>query len=256
MRVEHVPSGWTLASLIVMTSMVSVGLTRSSSAELVICEKSGSLATLDGRYVVQNNVWGADTAQCVEVSRRGFTVTRAEHNNPTHGAPAAFPSIYAGCHHANCSAGSMPIRVSEITSADSGVDFAYPDGGTGAYNATYDIWLDPTPRTDGQNGAEVMIWLNRQGPVQPIGERIGEATIEGRDWEVWYGNQGWHVVSFVSPEPVASYHFSPLAFIDDLVSRGYIDESWYLTSLQAGFELWTGGTGLAVTSFSANVNGG
>lgn len=149
-RVERVPAGWAVALLIGMTSVMSIGLTRSSSAELVICDKSGLASILDGRYVVQNNVWGADTAQCIEVSRSGgFAVTRAEHHNATDGRPAAYPSIYAGCHHTNCSSSSMPIRVSEISSADSSVEYAYPDGGTGAYNASYDIWLDPTPWTTG-----------------------------------------------------------------------------------------------------------
>jgi hypothetical protein len=28
------------------------------------------------------------------------------------------------------------------------------------YDASYDVWFDPTARTDGQNtGAELMVWL-------------------------------------------------------------------------------------------------
>ena len=40
------------------------------------------------------------------------------------------------------------------------------------------------------------------------------------------------------------------------VDRGYIQPSWYLISVESGFELWRGGTGLATDSFSVKVAGG
>jgi cellulase/cellobiase CelA1 len=40
-----------------------------------------------------------------------------------------------------------------------------------------------------------------------------------------------------------------------MLARGYAQRSWYLTSVQAGFEPWIGGTGLAVNSFSYTTNG-
>jgi hypothetical protein len=33
-----------------------------------------------------------------------------------------------------------------------------------------------------------------------------------------------------------------------------LSSAWFLTSVQAGFELWQGGTNAAVTSFTAGVN--
>ena len=41
----------------------------------------------------------------------------------------------------------------------------------------------------------------------------------------------------------------------DSVSRGYTKSSWYLIDVEAGFELWQGGAGLATNSFSVNING-
>ena len=35
------------------------------------------------------------------------------------------------------------------------------------------------------------------------------------------------------------------ALVSDAVNRGYIQNSWYLIGVEAGFELWRGGTGLA-----------
>ena len=40
------------------------------------------------------------------------------------------------------------------------------------------------------------------------------------------------------------------------VDQGYIQPSWYLISVESGFELWRGGMGLATNSFSVKVAGG
>ncbi len=74
---------------------------------------------------------------------------------------------------------------------------------------------------------------------------------------MWQGSNGSNaVVSYVAPSPITSWSFSVLDFINDVKNRGAITSSWYLTSIQAGFEPWIGGAGLAVTDFSATVNGG
>jgi cellulase/cellobiase CelA1 len=236
-------------------AVAAVATAPTASADTQICTQFGS-TTIGGRYVVMNNVWGASTAQCINVTSTGFQVTTANHNNATNGAPASYPAVYLGCHYTNCSPGSnLPMQVSQIGSASSSISLSYPSSGT--YDAAYDIWLDPTARRDGQNATEIMIWLNRQGSIQPVGSRIGSVTLEGRTWDVWYGNPGWNVLSFVATSlPISSYNFNVLSFINETRSRGYVQNSWYLTSIQAGFEPWIGGAGLAVNSFSATVNGG
>src|SRR4051812_7599948 len=74
-------------------------------ADTQICAQYGSTTIQSGRYIVQNNVWGESTTQCINVPGTGFSVTSAVHNLPQNGAPAAYPSVYAGCHYANCSSG-------------------------------------------------------------------------------------------------------------------------------------------------------
>jgi chitodextrinase len=243
------------AGIVLAASVTAVVASAPAAHAEVICEQYASRSIQSGRYIVQNNRWGASTAQCIDVTSSGFTITQANHNNATNGAPASYPSVYLGCHYTNCSTGSqLPMQVSQISSATSSISYTYVSGAT--YNASYDIWLDPSPRTDGQNATEIMIWFNRQGPIQPIGSPVGTTTIGGRSWEVWRGNTGWNVISYVAPSPIASWNFSVLDFINDTRNRGAITNSWYLTSIQAGFEPWIGGTGLAVNSFSASVNGG
>jgi hypothetical protein len=45
-------------------------------------------------------------------------------------------------------------------------------------------------------------------------------------------------------------------FFNDAVSRGRAQRAWYLTSIQAGFEPWQGGVGLAVSNFLVTTGGG
>ncbi|MBM0233377.1 cellulose binding domain-containing protein [Micromonospora sp. STR1_7] len=241
--------------LLLAGSLVAVALGGNASADTQICEQYGS-TVIQGRYVVQNNRWGTTAQQCINVTGSGFEITTQNGSSPTNGAPTAYPSVFFGCHYTNCSPGTnLPIQVSQISSATSSISYRYVSGAV--YNASYDIWLDPSPKRDGVNQMEIMIWLNRQGPIQPIGSVVGTATLAGRTWEVWRGSNGSNnVISYVAPSAISSLNFSVLDFINDVRNRGAITNSWYLTSIQAGFEPWQGGVGLAVTSFSAAVNGG
>ena len=237
--------------------VTSLAVVTPPAQAVVTCEKFGLLSIQSGRYLVQNNVWGASTAQCIDTTDTGFRVTQANHNNPTNGPPAAYPSAYFGCHYANCSAGSgLPLQAStsQFAAIRSSVSYTYPSSGT--WNASYDLWFDPTPRTDGQNtGAEIMIWLNRQGPVQPVGSQVGTANLAGGTWAVWFGNIGWNVISYVRTSAASSLTYTVNDFYSDAISRGYAQRSWYLTSIQAGFEPWVGGAGLTVNSFAVTTTG-
>jgi cellulase/cellobiase CelA1 len=226
-----------------------------AAADTQICEQYGT-TTIGGRYVVMNNRWGTSAQQCINVTGTGFSIQTQQGTGNTSGAPVSYPAIYYGCHYTNCSPGTnLPMQVSSISSATSSINYQFVAGAT--YDAAYDIWLDPTPKKDGVNQQEIMIWFNRQGSIQPIGSVVGNATIGGRSWEVWRGSNGSNaVVSYVAPSPITSWSFSVLDFINDVKNRGAITSSWYLTSIQAGFEPWIGGAGLAVTNFSAAVNSG
>jgi hypothetical protein len=227
-----------------------------SQAGTRICERYGSTRVQGGRYIVQNNQWGADVGQCVDVTATGFTVTGASHAQGTNGAPGSFPSIFRGCHYGNCTTDSgLPAPYTSLGSLPSSARVTTPS--TGSWNVAYDLWLDPTPRTGGQNtGAEIMIWVDRNGPPQPVGSHVGTVTLAGATWDVWYGNIGWNVVSYVRQQGSHTFDGDLRGFIDDAASRGHVQTSWYLTSVQFGFEPWVGGPGLAVTSFSVDTGTG
>jgi hypothetical protein len=246
------------AALVGTGAAVAAGTTAGAApAGTVICDQFGSTASPNGQYIVQNNRWGTSTPQCITVTAGGFTLSTSNANVPTNGAPASYPSIYWGCHYANCTPGFNPIQASSAAfgGISTSVGMSYP--ATGQWDAAYDIWFDPTPRRDGQNtGAEIMVWLNHAGAPQPVGSRVATVSLAGGTWDVWEGNIGWNVVSYVRTAGTGSVSFPVSTFFNDAASRGYAQRAWYLTSIQAGFEPWTDGTGLAVTSFSVTTGGG
>ncbi|MCL3991971.1 GH12 family glycosyl hydrolase domain-containing protein [Streptomyces lavenduligriseus] len=245
--------GALLAALAALAALLTTA--PAAQADTAICEQYGS-TTIQGRYVVQNNRWGTSETQCINVTDSGFRITQADGSVPTNGAPKSYPSVFYGCHYTNCSPGtSLPAQLSTISSAPTSISYSYVSNAV--YDAAYDIWLDPTPRTDGVNRTEIMVWFNKVGSIQPVGSQVGTATVAGRQWQVWSGNNGSNdVLSFVAPSAITSWSFDVMDFARQAVARGLAQNSWYLTSVQAGFEPWQNGAGLAVNSFSSTVNTG
>ena len=247
------------AATLIGTGAAVAGIAATAGAApagTVICDQYGSTASPNGQYIIQNNRWGTSAEQCITVTANGFTLSTSNANVPTNGAPASYPSIYWGCHYGNCTPGFSPIQASSSAfgGISTSVGMSFP--GSGQWDAAYDIWFDPTPRTNGQNtGAEVMVWANHLGAPQPVGSKVGTVTLAGGTWDVWEGNIGWNVISYVRTAGTGSLNFPVSTFFNDAVARGYAQTSWYLTSIQAGFEPWTNGTGLAVTSFSVTTGG-
>jgi hypothetical protein len=222
-------------------------------------------------YIIQNNNWGnpEGTDQTISYKGNSFTITGETGAGNTSGAPASFPSIYIG-GNGNVANGAfstrsddgLPKQISQITSVMSTFKYNRASGG---YNATYDIWFSASPPTaeytDAISGF-VMLWLYDPSNAQPIGSVQGTYTGAGGTWDVWVGPRGGSgsnanapVVSFVNKSN------GTLSFTGDLkpffVEAGKygLNQSWYLTDVFGGFEIWNGGgtNGLAVTEFTAVV---
>ena len=238
----------------VLSSML-IAIQSAAAATGTICDQYGS--TTQGNYVVMNNRWGTTATQCINVTTNGFQIIQQDGVGNLSGAPVSYPAIYLGCHYSNCSPSSpLPAQISQISSANSSVTVTYP--GSGTYDAAYDIWLNADTNVTGVQDTEIMIWLNHAGSVQPIGSQTGSASIAGHTWSVWTGNNGANNVVSYSATGITSLSFNVKDFINDTLSRGsqYGNTSWYLTSVQMGFEPWIGGVGLAVNSFSASISTG
>ena len=103
-----------------------------------------------------------------------------------------------------------------------------------------------------------MIWLNHHGPKHPYGSEVASnVSIGGRSYNVWYGGRTgrYGTVTYTMNSPARSVrNLSLRPFEANAVGRRYLRKSWYLISVEAGFEVWKLGRGLATRSFSVSVH--
>jgi Glycosyl hydrolase family 12 len=250
------------AALLAAGGILALSLPAASAQAATTTLCNSQTASVDGSgYTIGNNEWGSSAHECITTNGSAdFKMASSSIHNATNGAPGGYPAIYKGCHWGACTTGSgLPIRVSNIHPGTVTTSWSTTQpGGRNDYNVAYDIWFNKTPTTSGQpNGTELMIWLNHNGPVQPFGSRVAsDVSIGGRSYNVWYGKQGWNTVSYTMTAGTTSVRNLDLqAVVADAVRRGYISSSWYLIDVEAGFEVWQGGAGLATNSFSVNAGG-
>jgi len=186
-----------------------------------------------------------------------FTDTTAPASASTSGAPAGYPAVYQGCHYGTCSSGGYPHNVGAITQAVSNwqIDGL---GSSGIWDVSYDIWFNKSnnPSQGYPDGLELMIWQAYQGGVQPAGRKVYSGIRwNGRTYDKWVGSvKGTNVVSYVRTEgEVSQVHFDLMPFLRDCEQWDGLQTSWYLQSVQAGFEIWQGGQGLTTSQFDVTV---
>jgi Glycosyl hydrolase family 12/Cellulose binding domain len=257
----------TVAALVLTLGAVLaavLGSTSAHAATTTLCQEQ-TASVSGGTYVVQNNEFDSSASECVTTDGNAdFSVANSSIANATNGSPGAYPSIYQGCHWGNCSSGGLtasPVQVSGLTAGKVTTSWSttQPGGSANAYDVAYDIWINQTPTTSGQpNGTEIMVWLNHNGSVQPFGSQVAtNVSLGGHTYNVWYGTQSsWDTVTYdmtSAATSVSNLDVGTLA--QDSVSRGYTKSAWYLIDVEAGFELWQGGAGLATNSFSVAING-
>jgi Glycosyl hydrolase family 12/Ricin-type beta-trefoil lectin domain len=248
------------AMLAAATTLTFAG-TVSAHAATTLCN-SQTAAVDGGQYTVENNEWNSSASECVTTDGNAdFTVANSSIDNATDGAPGGYAAIYKGCHWGACTSGSgLPIEVGAMSPGDVTTSWNTTQTYTGAYDVAYDIWYNQTPTTSGQPDAEeMMIWINHYGGVQPAGSVVASnVSIGGYTYTIWEARDStWNVVSYVMNTGTTSVSNLDVDLLAaDSVSRGYMTDSDYLIDLEAGFEMWQGGAGLATNSYSVNIGGG
>ena len=210
------------------------------------------------RYAVENGNFGG-RPECIRNVglRPDFTVTRsgADSQGPE---VDAYPFTLYGCSWGLCTPGTaLPARVSRVRTASA--SWSFRTAAAGRWNAAFDVWFGRhRSAANGQaRGAELMIWLNaRDYPAVPS----RAIRVDGRGWYVYHwvtSHDGahWNYVQIRAVRPVTSVRQLALVPIIRRVEQmGLIRPSWWLLNIESGFEIWQGGTGLASTSFSADVS--
>jgi PA14 domain/Glycosyl hydrolase family 12/F5/8 type C domain len=228
---------------------------------------------LGNTYVVHPNEWNSSAPFAITNDGcLNFRVSRSQINIPLGGGVGAYPSIYKGCLWQNCTSNSgLPLTVTQVrnpgivkTSTSTTL------GAPGHWNSSYDIWFnrDQNPRSSDCSfqpsstchSVELMIWLNQDGAGGPAGTRVASnVNIGGRTYNVYRVNGGrWQgdggIVTYDMTNHVTSVNdldLAPLA--TDMVNRGYMTNSHYLTTVMGGFEIVQNGVGLSVNDFDVTV---
>ncbi|MFF1908491.1 ricin-type beta-trefoil lectin domain protein [Kitasatospora sp. NPDC058218] len=214
--------------------------------------KFGSAVVGDGRYRIMPDEWNSSAEVCMTSDGgANFTVTRSDLTNATNTQPGA-PGAYTRIEYVP-RPGELPTPVA--TMGDTLTGWRTTTGVPGQYNAAYDLWYADTAGGCGPTTShELMIWLNRQGGPVPLGTATQQVTLGGRTYQVYqYQNAttGKQVISYLLATATNSvYALNLRAITADAVVRGYVPADGALCSVQAGFEIWNGGTGLATNSFS------
>ncbi|WP_341720910.1 cellulose binding domain-containing protein [Micromonospora sp. FIMYZ51] len=213
-----------------------------------------------GKYWIPNNQWGSTGAtgsQCIwtlggsgDQIRWGTSYTWSGSASSVKSYAAAILGWHWGWRRPNT---GLPVQVSANRNVNTSWQFSVT--GSGNMNVAYDMWFHPmaNPGSADQPTDELMIWLYRAN-ASPAGSRQGTVTIAGTSWEVWRGYVGsWNVYSYVRTSNTTNATLNIRDFANDVVSRGWMSSSKYLTSVQAGPEIFTGSGEVVTGSYSVTV---
>jgi hypothetical protein len=106
-----------------------------------------------------------------------------------------------------------PPEISSLSTVTSTFGSTLP--ASGEFDAAYDIWLNGTA---GTGGDEVMIWTDNQGQT-PAGSQVATVTFDGQSYAVWQEAGG--PITFVSDTNVTGGDLNLLQFFQWLISQGY-----------------------------------
>ena len=187
----------------------------------------------NGGYTVRNNVWGSGAGpQSIWANSYGNWGVWANH--PNTGGVKSYPH----------SAKMVNRKLSGLSRLSSSFNVTRP--GSGAYATAYDIWAD-------NHAYEIMIWMNKQGAVGPIGSRQTTVSVGGHTWDVYRGSNGSNAVfSFVRTSNTDAGTVDVLAVLRWIGSRG-----WYgdvtVGDVQFGFEITSSSGGMDFRSNSFSI---
>jgi xyloglucan-specific endo-beta-1,4-glucanase len=215
-----------------------------------------------GKYILNNNWWGTTGAtgqQCVwGTCQDGDVIGWVTNWNWSGGTSSVitYTSVVFGWQYGfQVSNTGLPIQVSSGKAINCGWDFALSQT-SGGFNVAYDIWLHTSanpPSTGGQSD-EIMIWLNKLGNPAPAGSNYASnISIGGATWTLAEGNVGWPVHSYLRTSNTTSAVLNIMAFLNDLVTRGRIPNTRYVTGVQAGLEVRSGGGTLTTNGFYCRI---
>jgi Glycosyl hydrolase family 12 len=250
-----------LTRILLCTATVAAAITitgpAAASSSRVTCTRWQALHVTgsDGHpYVVRNkpSINHNDRGMCLSFSGQdaAFTVVRSPGyaDSPK---VRAYPYIGTGCFEGACAPlhpGVLPLAGALGNYTVSWATTTPPD--SGKWDSSLDLWLGPHI---GIGTYEIMIWLQYSGPSWWVGQ-YPAVWIDGAKWyEVPHTTpDGRYYMSFRRATPANSATLQIAPFMAAARKLGAVSPTALLWAAQAGFEIWSGGKGLAVTNFSVS----
>jgi hypothetical protein len=233
------------------------------------CTKDANITL--GEYWVNNNQWGVANAtaggqQCIWSNcQMGDLIGWGTSFNWA-GAPSqvkTYASVVFGWQFGwkTNSMGqrlvtSLPLQISSTKAINCGWDFTVTQTGTITIDVAYDMFAHTQSNagTNDNPSDEIMVWLYRANGAGPIGGTVASPSLDGTTWDLHKGtNNSWNVFSYVRQTNATTSVLNMMDFMRDLVSRGYISNTKYLSSVQAGTEVFTGQGTLQTNGFYCRV---
>jgi hypothetical protein len=203
-----------------------------------------------GKYWLNNNLWGASGASGTQslwsTCSSGNTIgwgTEWTNWTGSAGQVKSYDSAVLGWHWGwKVSGTGLPVQLSANKTITCGWTYRVQAGQ--AIDVAYDLFAHGTanPGSNDDPTDEIMIWLYRSGGAAPIGGTIATVNIAGTSWELHQGkNNRWNVYSFVrSSNADTGATLSLSDFLKELTANRGLATSKYLTSVQAGAEVFLG----------------
>ncbi len=207
------------------------------------------------RYVIRNkpSINRNDRGMCISDPGLGsaFTVT-ASPGLQSSRVVRAYPYIGTGCFKGACAAGGQGVMPAAGSLGNYTVSWAtVTPPSSGVYDSSLDLWLGPR---SGVGASELMIWLRYSKPAWWVKKKYPAVRIDGAKWYLVpkATEPGRSYLSFrrAQPAQAASLRLAPFMAVAERL--GYVSPSSLLWCTQAGFEIWSGGRGLAISRFSVS----
>ena len=188
-----------------------------------------------GGYTLYNNIWGSGYGtQTIWANSPSNWGVHADH--PNTGGIKSYPNAtrYIG------------RRVSALGTTTSSFNVSVPTSGV-AFTTAYDIWSS-------DNAHEIMLWMNKYGPVGPLGSLQTTPSVGGHRWSIYRGSNGANqVYSFVRTGNTSSGTVDVRAIAQWIRAQGWFGDVT-IGNVQFGYEITSaaGGKDFVTNSFSVS----
>jgi hypothetical protein len=253
------------AAAVALAALAGTGvfIFQSERDEAKAAGNCGAFETITaGKYWINNNTWGSKDGSgwnCVSASPANDGSIAWGTDYEWSGSPSsvkAYPSAVLGWHWGWRSKDTgLPVKVGDSIPVKSSWSFAVKEEKESVYNVAYDLWLHDKADTDWQDQPkhEVMVWLAKDGGAGPLGTKTQRVEIDGASWDLYVGNIGWNVYSFVRVGNTTNATHDLNDFVQALAQRKMIAKTDYLSSVEAGTEVFTGKARMETTAYSVKV---